>query len=116
MTTTTLYGISNCDTVRKARRWLDDAGITYTFHDLRADGVDKSLVAGWIDARGWETVINRRSTSWKALNPELREAMDARKAVAAILEAPTLVKRPVLVTDNVLEFGFAPARYAELLG
>ena len=114
--TTTLYGIPNCDTVRKARRWLDDAGITYTFHDLRVDGVDKRPVAGWIDARGWETVVNRRSTSWKALDPELRETMDAGTAIAAILDAPTLVKRPVLVAGDTVEFGFTAARYAELLG
>ena len=114
--TPTLYGIPNCDTVRKARRWLDEAGVAYSFHDFRSDGLDRETVAGWIDAKGWETVVNRRSTSWKSLDPKLRETMDAQGAVPAILDAPTLVKRPVLVTADTLEFGFTPARYAELLG
>ena len=114
--TPTLYGISNCDTVRKARRWLEEAGVTYSFHDLRSDGLDRETVAQWIDAKGWETVVNRRSTSWKALDPELRDSMDAKRAVLAILDAPTLVKRPVLASADTLEFGFTPARYAELLG
>ena len=80
--TPTLYGIPNCDTVRKARRWLDEAGVAYSFHDFRSDGLDRETVAGWIDAKGWETVVNRRSTSWKSLDPKLRETMDAQGADA----------------------------------
>jgi Spx/MgsR family transcriptional regulator len=110
-----LYGIPNCDTVRKARRWLDQQALTYDFHDLRADGIDGSLIRQWIERAGWETVVNRRSSSWKTLDPALREAMDASSAIDAVLAQPTLVKRPVLVDGDTLEFGFSEARYRELL-
>jgi Spx/MgsR family transcriptional regulator len=115
-TNPTLYGISNCDTVRKARRWLDTKGIAYDFHDLRADGIDRQLVRRWIDRVGWETVVNRRSSSWKELSAEQREAMDAAGAVEAITERVTLIKRPVFVHGEALEFGFGEARYRELIG
>lgn len=110
----TLYGIKNCDTVRKARNWLQQHGIDYTFHDLREDGVDAATVRAWLDALGWETVVNRRSTSWKALPPERREQMDRDSALAAILESPTLVKRPLLDTGHELHTGFSPAAYQTL--
>lgn len=113
--TVTLYGISNCDTVRKARAWLNDQGVAYRFHDFRSDGVDAKELERWLHSAGWETVLNRRSTSWKALAPEAREAMDVQHALSAAIVAPTLVKRPVLVSDNVLEFGFSPSRYTTLL-
>ena len=111
----TLFGISNCDTVRKARRWLDAEGKHYRFHDVRVDGLDASTVRAWLDQVGWEQVINRRSTSWKALAPEARESMDAKNAEQAILAAPTLIKRPVLTDDGLLEFGFNADRYHTLL-
>jgi Spx/MgsR family transcriptional regulator len=111
----TLFGIPNCDTVRKARRWLDSHGVEYGFHDLRADGLDGDLVGAWIATLGWEQVINRRSTSWKALDAQRRTTMDAGEATRAALEAPTLIRRPVLVGDDILEFGFSEQRYAELL-
>ena len=113
--TLTLYGIPTCDTVRKTRRWLDEHGVPYTFHDFRADGIDARLLEGWIAEAGWEQVINRRSTSWKALEPAERETMDAKGALRAAQAAPTLVKRPVLTGPGILEFGFAADRYAALL-
>jgi arsenate reductase len=111
----TLYGISNCDTVRKARRWLDAAGVVYDFHDFRQDGTDPETVQRWLETRGWEALVNRRSTSWKALSEEDRIAMDQERALRAILDTPTLIKRPVLVGDGLLEFGFSEKRYQELL-
>jgi Spx/MgsR family transcriptional regulator len=114
--TAILYGIRNCDTVRTARRWLDDAGVVYRFHDLRSDGVDAALVAPWLQEAGWQAVINRRSSTWKALPKDARESMDEDRALAAILEAPTLVKRPVLADDGLLEIGFSAARYATIFG
>lgn len=111
----TLYGISNCDSVRKARRWLDDAGIDYRFHDFRKDGLPPETVAGWLQQRPWEDLINRRSSSWKTLDESARSTMDGEAAIAAACATPTLIKRPVLEDENLLEFGFAAARYAELL-
>ncbi|MFT7286348.1 MAG: arsenate reductase [Halieaceae bacterium] len=112
--TAVLFGISNCDTVRKARRWLDARHITYRFHDFRKDGTDPVTVRAWIARSGWELVVNRRSSSWKALAEPIRTSMDAPGALDAILQQPTLVKRPVLVTDEALEFGFSEARYGEI--
>ncbi|MEM6774800.1 MAG: Spx/MgsR family RNA polymerase-binding regulatory protein [Pseudomonadota bacterium] len=109
-----LYGIRSCDTVRNARRWLDEHGYSFEYLDLRDDDLGADTVRDWIERAGWERVINRRSTSWKALAPETRESMDAESALAAVMDQPTLVKRPVLVRDQVLEFGFSPQRYATL--
>jgi len=112
----TLYGISNCDTVRKARNWLDQHGIEYRFHDFREDGLDRDTVAAWLDELGWETLVNRRSASWKALDEKTRQSMDARGALAAILAQPTLIKRPLLDTGRERHTGFSPDRYAHILG
>lgn len=118
----TLYGISNCDTVRKARRWLDDGSIDYRFHDLRADGIDRTTVKHWVDTVGWEQVLNRRSTSWRSLSKDQQEKIDAAAAIEHMLAMPTLVKRPVLQgghessdENDVLEIGFKAERYRALL-
>ena len=110
----TLYGIKNCDTVKKARKWLEAQGIDYSFHDFREDGLERSQVAGWLDDLGWETLVNRRSTSWKALTPEQREGMDDSTALGAIIEQPTLIKRPLLDTGHELHCGFAADHYAKI--
>jgi Spx/MgsR family transcriptional regulator len=107
----TLYGIKNCDTVKKARHWLDLHGVDYRFHDFRADGLDRDTVALWLAELGWENLINRRSTSWKALDEETREAMNEHSALAAIMAQPTLVKRPVLDTGHERFTGFSAANY-----
>ena len=110
----TLYGIPNCDTVKKARRWLDAQGIEYRFHDFRADGLDPAAVDSWLAELGWETLVNRRSTSWKALDPAVRDSMDASSARSAILDAPTLIKRPLLDTGSDLHVGFSEKQYSEV--
>ena len=107
----TLYGIKNCDTVKKARRWLDDQSIEYSFHDFREDGISAETVEKWLEELGWEQLVNKRSTSWKQLSPELRETMDASSAKAAILEQPTLIKRPLLDTGHDKFNGFSADRY-----
>lgn len=112
----TLYGIRNCDTVRKARRWLEEQGVAYEYRDFREDGLEDAELETWLEKQGWEQVINRRSTSWKALPAAERETMDTARAQCAALAAPTLIKRPVLVVGDAVEFGFKPARYAELTG
>lgn len=110
----TLYGIKNCDTVKKARGWLETHGIEFRFHDFREDGLTARQVDAWLEALGWETLVNRRSTSWKALTPEQRDAMSQSTARAAILEHPTLVKRPLLDTGHELHCGFSADRYATI--
>lgn len=111
-----LYGISNCDTVRKARKWLESESISYQFHDFRKDGLEKDQVAGWLETMGWERLVNKRSTSWKALDETERKAMDNEKALCAILDAPTLIKRPLLDHDGQLRVGFKAEEYSEIFG
>jgi Spx/MgsR family transcriptional regulator len=110
----TLYGISNCDTVRKARRWLEQHGVEYAFHDVRADGLDRDTVRGWLEELGWETLVNRRSTSWKNLDPATRDDMDESGALAAIMDQPTLIKRPLLDIGHELHTGFSADNYARI--
>jgi Spx/MgsR family transcriptional regulator len=115
-TVTTLYGISNCDTVKKARKWLEAADIAYTFHDFRVDGLEQEQVAAWLDELGWETLINQRSTSWRQLDAEVRDGMTAETALPAILTAPTLIKRPLLDTDGKRYVGFSTKVYEGVFG
>lgn len=111
---TTLYGIKNCDTVKKARSWLDANGSDYQFHDVRIDGLDKTLVKQWLKALGWEQLVNKRSTTWKQLDPALRETMNDSNALATIVDNPTLFKRPLLAKDQQFYVGFKPAHYADI--
>lgn len=111
----TIYGIPNCDTCRKARKWLDANGVEYLYHDVRGDGLSADTVRQWLDAHDWQTVVNRRSTTWRSIPAQTRDAMDAGGAVRAIVEQPTLARRPVLVGDGFIEFGFDAERYCELL-
>ena len=110
----TLYGIKNCDTVKKARKWLDDNGVEYRFHDFRSDGMDGVPLQQWIDEFGWQEVLNRRSTSWRALSEAQKAAMDDTAAVAIAQETPTLIKRPVTVGAAGVQFGFKESAMAEL--
>lgn len=114
MATTTLYGIKNCDTVKKARKWLDQAKVDYTFHDFREDGLDKKQARQWLDALGWETLVNKRSTTWKQLDSAQREAMDKSSALQAILKHPTLIKRPLLDLQGNYYVGFKESEYQQL--
>jgi arsenate reductase len=109
-----LYGIKNCDTVKKARKWLDLHGIDYRFHDFREDGLERDAVERWLDELGWENLVNRRSTSWKALDESTRNSMDERSALAAIMSQPTLIKRPLLDTGHQRFSGFSAAGYQKI--
>ena len=110
----TLYGIPNCDTVRKARRWLDEHGVAYRFHDFRKDGLDASQLRPWVDELGWETVLNRSGTTWRSAPDALKAGIDAESAIAFMLQAPAAIKRPVLDTARERVVGFSEARYASL--
>lgn len=101
-----VYTLKNCDSCRKALKWLDAEGISYANHDIRSGGVDESWVTPIIDALGWEAAINRRSTTWRSLSDADREGIDNAKALALILKHPTLMKRPVFVGTGSVICGF----------
>ncbi|WP_326542585.1 ArsC family reductase [Pseudorhodoferax sp.] len=110
---TTLYGIPNCDTVKKARTWLDDQGIAYAFHDFKKAGVPPQLDA-WVTALGWETVLNRKGTTWRKLDPAQQAAVhDAASAGALMRAQPSVIKRPVVEwNDGSVTVGFTPEAWA----
>ena len=110
----TLYGIKNCDTVKKARTWLENHGIEHTFHDFREDGLEGDSVDRWLQELGWETLVNKRSTTWKELDSATREAMDDTLARQSILEHPTLIKRPLLDTGTERHCGFKAPTYEQI--
>lgn len=111
---TILYGISNCDTVKKARVWLDQAQVPYTFHDFRKDGLTREQVSAWVAALGWETLVNKRSTTWKGLDEATKAGLNASNVVDLILDQPTLIKRPLLDRGGKLQVGFKDADYQYL--
>ncbi|ONF95884.1 ArsC family reductase [Sphingomonas jeddahensis] len=112
--TTTLYGIPNCDTVKRARTWLDGQGIAYTFHDYKKAGVDTTVLARAIERLGWERVLNRRGTTFRTLPEADRADLDADRATAIMQAHPSAIKRPLLVHDDTIEAGFSPERYATI--
>lgn len=114
--TPVLYGIKNCDTVRKARRWLDEHSVEYRFHDFRTDGLDLDRLGAWAAELGWESLINRRGTTWRQLPEVQRTDLDESRALALMLEHPALIKRPVLDLGRQRRIGFDAERYASLLG
>lgn len=113
--TITLYGLKNCDTCRKARQWLAGQGIDHDFHDLREDGLDAGRLRGWLEVMDWETLLNRRSTTWRQLDPAEREPLDAARAEKLMLAHPALVKRPVLEHSTGVLVGFSAAKYETAL-
>lgn len=110
----TVYGIKNCDTVKKSLKWLDGEGIAYSFHDLRADGLTAETAQRWVDALGWESTLNRRSTTWRELTDADKDALDATKAVALLIQYPTLAKRPIFERKGLLINGFGDDVRAKL--
>jgi len=111
----TVYGIPNCDTVRKARAWLAEQGLDYRFHDFKKTGVPEEQLDDWLERFGWETVINRRGMSWRRLPAGDREAMDRTRAREAALANPTLIKRPVVEHGGTILIGFNADDWQETL-
>lgn len=107
-----LYGIRNCDTIKKARRWLDAAGVAYAFHDYKTAGIDPATLDGWVDRVGWEPLLNRAGTTFRALADADKAGIDRDKAVALMLANPSMIKRPVLDRDGDLIVAFSADRYA----
>lgn len=110
-----LYGIPNCDTVKKARTWLDANGIAYTFHDYKKEGADPARLAKWADAVGWEPLLNRAGTTFRKLDEADRSGIDAAKALALMAAHPSLIKRPVVEYRGGLLVGFKADQWAAAL-
>jgi arsenate reductase len=108
----TIYGIPNCDTMKKARAWLDGHGVAYAFHDYRASGLEPETLDKWVERLGWEVLLNKASTSFRALPERDRQGIDAARAKALMIANPTMIKRPVLDFDGRLLVGFKPEIYA----
>lgn len=110
----TLYGIPNCDTVKKARTWLDQNGVAFHFHDYKKAGIDRERLEAWVDELGWETVLNRAGTTFRALPDADKAGLDAARAVELMLAHPSMIKRPILDTGDRRVAGFKPDLYAGL--
>lgn len=110
-----LYGIPNCDTIKKARAWLAGHGVTYRFHDFRKDGVDHELLSGWLATLPWQSLVNTRGTTWRGLPQAQRDAIvDADSAIALMQASPSVIKRPVLATGYAVHVGFSSDMYAQI--
>lgn len=111
-----LYGIPNCDTMKKARQWLAAHGVEYEFHDYKKAGLDERRLRRWVKQVGWETLLNRRGTTWRKLDEAVKADIDEAGAVRVMLDNPSIVKRPVLERDEALHVGFDAAEYARIFG
>jgi len=111
---TTLYGIPNCDTMKKARKWLADNGVEYAFHDYKKLGVEQEKLDAWIEAVGWETLLNRRGMMWRKVPDDVKASIDEQSAIRLMLETPSIIKRPVLEANGKVTVGFNPEIYEDL--
>jgi Spx/MgsR family transcriptional regulator len=110
-----IYGIRNCDTMKKALSWLAEHGVDYEFHDYARDGVDRQLLMGWVKHLGWRTLLNTRGTTWRKLSAEQQADMTQGKAVALMVEYPSLIKRPVVEAGQQMLVGFDPQLFASFI-
>ncbi|MXO75710.1 Spx/MgsR family RNA polymerase-binding regulatory protein [Altererythrobacter aerius] len=110
------YGIPNCDTVRKARAWLDANGQAYVFHDYKKEGADQDRLRGWVQAVGWEKLLNRKGTSFRKLEPAQKEGLDDEKAIRLMAANPSMIRRPVVESEGGLLVGFDEAQWSAQLG
>jgi len=110
----TMYGIPNCDTIKKARTWLEARKIEYVFHDYKKAGIDKTLLERWAKQAGWEVLLNRAGTTFKKLPDTDKEGLSEKKAITLMLAQPSMIKRPVLEKKGRITIGFKPEEYAKL--
>jgi len=110
-----VYGIKNCDTMKKARAWLDGHGIAYAFHDYKTAGIDTTRLEGWVSQLGWEAVLNRAGTTFRKLPDAEKEGLTEKKVIALMLAQPSMIKRPVLEKAGKITAGFRPEQYEKLL-
>lgn len=110
-----MYGIKNCDTIKKARAWLDARGVAYAFHDYKTAGMDEPRLAAWCREVGWETLCNRAGTTFKKLPEAEKQGLDESRAMRLMLAQPSMIKRPVLDVDGQLLVGFSADAYARVM-
>jgi arsenate reductase len=113
---TIIYGIKNCDTMKKAHAWLDGHKVDYDFHDYKSAGIDRAMLEGWVKKVGWEVLLNRAGTTFKKLPDADKEGLTEKKAIALMLAQPSMIKRPVLEAKDKLTVGFKPEDYKKLFG
>ena len=114
--TITIYGIKNCDTMKKARAWLDKHAVVYAFHDYKSEGIDRDRLECWAGAVGWETLLNRAGTTFRKLPEKDKTSVTEKKAIALMLDQPSMIKRPVLDAGGKLLVGFKPEQYEKAFG
>ena len=114
MSETTIHGIANCDTMKKARAWLEGHGVSYVFHDYKKSGISRERLEGWADRLGWETLLNRAGTTFRKLPDAHKAGLGRDKAIALMLAQPSMIRRPVLEHGDTIEAGFRPERYEAL--
>lgn len=112
----TIYGIKTCDTMKKARTWLEAQGVAYDFHDYKTAGIDRARLEAWVGELGWEVLLNRAGTTFRALPEAEKQGLDAGRAIALMLGQPSMIKRPVLDLGDRRLVGFKPEIYADALG
>jgi len=111
---TTIYGIRNCDTMKKARAWLEAHGVDYDFHDYKIEGIDRATLEKWTRTVGWEVLLNRAGTTFRKLPEDAKQNIDERKAIKLMLEQPSMIKRPVIERGKSLLIGFSEERYSAI--
>ena len=111
-----LYGIPNCDTMKKARSWLDKHGIEYEFHNYKKQGVPEKELNAWVKQLGWEVLLNKRGTTWRQLDEDTKAKVNQASAIQIMLDNPSIIKRPVLDADGQLEVGFSEKNYQQVFG
>ncbi len=111
---TILYGIKNCDTMKKARAWLDSNGVPYEFHDYKISGIDRATLGRWANVAGWEILLNRAGTTFRKLPEQQKSNLTQSKAIELMIEQPSMIKRPVLARGKTLLVGFSPEQYSAL--
>ncbi|WP_421134290.1 ArsC family reductase [Alteromonas sp. A079] len=112
--TTTLYGIPNCDTIKKAKKWLNDNNVEFVFHDYRKDGISSSFLEQAESSLGWELMLNKRGTTFRQLDESDKANLDREKALALLAQQPAMIKRPITLHNNTFHIGFKPAQFEEI--
>ncbi len=111
---TTMYGIPNCDTIKKAKKWLESEGVEFQFHDYRKQGIDAEMVTTFCQQLGWEQVLNKRGTTYRQLSQEQKDSLNEQTAIALLVEQPAMIKRPILVVENQYYLGFKADQYTTI--